>query len=649
MRALDQDMLAAFEARGVPDTAWVDALNERAYWTTNTQPVPAQEMAERARAMAEALGYERGRAFALGIIGYTLYMRSEHEQALRPLLEALALTEIHEDETIEANVLSALAMVYVSLGHFEQALSCGLRSLTLHKQQGNRREAAWSHMGLGTSYFEVGDYDRANRNFMEALDLFTELGVVTGEARALTGLGLLYHTRGDQDRAHEFLTRSLGLFRTAGNKLGEARALNDLGIVYQHREAFDEALACHQESLRLRIETGNRQAECTSLINLGKLHLQRGDVADALLSLEEALTLAHSINAKPRMYQAHQALSEAYEAKGNLTQALFHQKAFHQYKEEVFGEETSAKINHMQVSFEVEKAQQEAEITRLRNVELREKNEQLETLLQELKAAQVQLIQQEKLASLGQLTAGIAHEIKNPLNFVNNFAALTVELAAELSESLKGEREGDRDAAEETDDLLADIGFNAGKIQEHGKRADSIVKSMMLHASGKKGERRPTPLNDLLDEFVNLSYHGMRAQHPDFNVTLERVYDPAVGHLETVQQDIGRVFINLLNNAFFAVFEKAQHQAGYAPKVSIQTRREAHGVTIVIRDNGPGIPPEVQARIFEPFFTTKPTGVGTGLGLSLSHEIIAHGHGGTLSMESEPGAGASFTLTLPLP
>ena len=267
----------------------------------------------------------------------------------------------------------------------------------------------------------------------------------------------------------------------------------------------------------------------------------------------------------------------------------------------------------------------------------------VEAALAELRATQQQLVQSEKLASLGALTAGIAHEIKNPLNFVNNFASLSREIAAELAEELDG-------AADPAlvQELLEDLQSNTERIETHGRRADSIVRGMMQHARGGQGQREPTDLNALVDEHVNLAFHGRRAQVPDFNVTIERDYGDDVGEVEVVPQEIGRVLINLVSNAFDAVSARAAAEPdAFTPTVRVATVRTAEGVEVRVADNGAGIPEDVLPHVFDPFFTTKPTGQGTGLGLSMSHDIVEFGHGGRLDVESEPGRGATFVVGLP--
>ena len=284
-----------------------------------------------------------------------------------------------------------------------------------------------------------------------------------------------------------------------------------------------------------------------------------------------------------------------------------------------------------------------------RTQELQEKNQELATTLKKLKATQDQIIAQEKLASLGALTAGIAHEIKNPLNFVNNFAELSAELTEELLEEIENQKDRlDLESKEYIEEILSDLEQNVKKINEHGKRADNIVRGMLMHSGGKAGERQPTEINALLAEYVNLAYHGMRAKDTTFNITIETHYDDSLAPLNVVPQNISRVFLNVINNACYAAHEKKkQIGEGFSPQLWVSTKNLSDRVEIRIRDNGNGIPQEDLGKIFNPFFTTKPTGQGTGLGLSLSHDIIVQEHRGQIKVETQAGSYAEFIITLP--
>jgi signal transduction histidine kinase len=273
---------------------------------------------------------------------------------------------------------------------------------------------------------------------------------------------------------------------------------------------------------------------------------------------------------------------------------------------------------------------------------LEKAKERVEVTLSELKATQNQLVQSEKMASLGELTAGIAHEIQNPLNFVNNFSEVSVELIEEMLEEMQ---KGD---IEEVKALAEDIIQNLEKISHHGKRADGIVKGMLQHSRASSGEKEPTDLNVLADEYLRLAYHGLRAKDKSFNATLETHFDESIGKVNVLTQDMGRVILNLITNAFYVVKEKKeQHPEGYEPTVSVSTKKIKDGVEISVKDNGNGIPESIKEKIFQPFFTTKPTGQGTGLGLSMSYDIVTKGHGGDLKVETKEGQGTTFLISIP--
>ncbi|GAB2687975.1 hypothetical protein GCM10027037_07910 [Mucilaginibacter koreensis] len=309
----------------------------------------------------------------------------------------------------------------------------------------------------------------------------------------------------------------------------------------------------------------------------------------------------------------------------------------------IFGRAGTFRKQQKQVEKVTEKNSELEMLVAERTAELTRQKDELQLTVQELKATQAQLIQQEKLASLGELTAGIAHEIQNPLNFVNNFSEVSAELIDEMEAELN---KGDM---EEAMFIAADIKQNLEKIRHHGKRADGIVKGMLQHSRASTGQKEPTDINALADEYLRLSYHGLRAKDKSFNAEMITHFDPAMPKVAMVGQDVGRVLLNLFNNAFYAVKQKQQTCiAGFKPTIEVSTVVKNGKAVITVKDNGTGIPEDVQDKILQPFFTTKPTGEGTGLGLSLSYDIIVKGHKGEIDINSKENEGAEFIITLPL-
>jgi len=311
------------------------------------------------------------------------------------------------------------------------------------------------------------------------------------------------------------------------------------------------------------------------------------------------------------------------------------QKALEKEREKTHEEEERRKfISAQKAELELIVSERTAELTNQKN--------ELQEALNDLKSAQAQLIQSEKMASLGELTAGIAHEIQNPLNFVNNFSEVSTELIEEIKHELKAGN------GKEAIAIADDLGENLQKITHHGKRADAIVKGMLQHSRASTGNKEPTDINALADEYLRLSYHGLRAKDKSFNATMETHFDESLEKVNIIPQDVGRVILNLFTNAFYSVSEKKKLlKDGYTPIVSVTTKKIKDKVEIRIKDNGIGIPQKVLDKIYHPFFTTKPTGQGTGLGLSLSYDIIK-AHGGEIKVETKEGEGAEFIINLPV-
>jgi two-component system, NtrC family, sensor kinase len=294
------------------------------------------------------------------------------------------------------------------------------------------------------------------------------------------------------------------------------------------------------------------------------------------------------------------------------------------------------------VQLSEEKKDQALNQQKILQEEVNRQTAELRSTLHNLKSTQSQLIQSEKMASLGELTAGIAHEIQNPLNFVNNFSEVNTELLTEMTAEIE------KGNLSEVKAIAKDVIDNEQKINHHGKRADGIVKGMLQHSRSSSGQKEPTDINALCDEYLRLSYHGLRAKDKSFNATMKTEFDNSIGKINVVPQEIGRVILNLINNAFYAVNEKQkQNPNGYEPTVTVSTLKHNGKVEIKVKDNGNGIPQKISDKIFQPFFTTKPTGEGTGLGLSLSYDIITKGHGGELKVETKEGEGSEFIVQLP--
>ncbi|HLE57796.1 MAG TPA: ATP-binding protein, partial [Rhodothermia bacterium] len=403
--------------------------------------------------------------------------------------------------------------------------------------------------------------------------------------------------------------------------------------------------------LEIRRERAGPLVVATCLIDLGKLFLAMERPDDAITRLNEALSIAREADHKPRIHASLEALAEAYRMKGEMDTALQHYMEFHRVNVDVLSTDTDTRLQHLEISLEAAAAQKEAQLVRAYNEELKEKNDELARLLQELKDAQEMLVQSEKMASLGQLTAGIAHEIRNPLNFVNNFSVVTKDLAEELADEITEHRTEKIETVEDdlrgiTEEIIA----NAERILEHGSRAGQIVNSMLVHSRQSGGRKTEVDVNELVLTCIDLAFHGFTADKEEFEPAIECDFDTEAGTFQVIEDEVARVVTNILNNAFYATCEHARSAGdGFEPRVRIRTARRDGMIEITVADNGPGIPDENKKKVFEPFFTTKPTGSGTGLGLSQSYEIVQKRHGGTLKVSDTPGGGATFVVNIPLP
>jgi signal transduction histidine kinase len=430
------------------------------------------------------------------------------------------------------------------------------------------------------------------------------------------------------------------------------------------RNQLPLAIEYYRESYAQGMTEASLRETATTCNAIASVFKKLGQIDSAIFYAKEGLRLGLQLDYKNRILAASSLLGDIYAEKDPI-EAVKYYKIASAAKDSLYGVQKVLQLQS--ATIKEQERQAEAEAARIAyqnrirqwtmmggitavlvialifyrsNRQKQKANQVLEKTLTDLKTTQAQLIQSEKMASLGELTAGIAHEIQNPLNFVNNFSEVNDELLKELK------TEADKGNLEEVKAIAKDIGFNSEKINHHGKRADAIVKGMLQHSGSGSGKKELTDINALADEYLRLAYHGLRAKDKSFNATMKTDFDASIGNIKIIPQDIGRVILNLINNAFYAVDEKKkQNPVEYEPTVSVCTKKTNGKVEIMVVDNGNGIPQKMLDKIFQPFFTTKPTGQGTGLGLSLSYDIVK-AHGGELKVETKEGVGSDFIIVL---
>ena len=630
--ALVPDSISSLEARlaalaGEETPERVDALNALGHALPWAETERRFALATEARDLAERLGYAAGRAAALVGVGWARHAQNDSLAALPPFLEAEADAALLP-EAWAFTLQTGLASVYSSLGDFEGVFRTLTALLDQVRAEGDAEREAWTLHGLSHAASDLGDAAQALDLGRQSLAAFEARADERGtlEAHVAVGTALRLLGRLDEARAHH--EASLALGRAFGHAPAESRALHDLGLLALAEGEPERALPLLRDALAQRRAADNPRAVASSLLATGAALHGAGRTDEALATLHEALALADTLGARLHVSRAHLALADAYDGHGDPAAALRHLRRHMGVREELIGRETTARL-------QAAEAQAEARRARSDSARARQHAAELEALLAELHRTQARLVQSEKVASLGRLTAGIAHELKNPLNFVTNFAGLSVELVGEL------EAEADPEARRE---LLDDLRTNARTIEAHGRRADAIVSAMMAHARGGTGEPRPTDLAALVRQSAEAARQvraAAGASVPEITFDLDAETEPVT----LVPEEIGWAVAALIDNALRAVAERTG-DAGVVPAVSVRVGRQAGTVEVVVEDNGSGMTDEVRARAFEPFFTTRPTGEGTGLGLSLAWDV-AQGHGGTLTASPADGGGARFALVLP--
>jgi two-component system NtrC family sensor kinase len=607
-------------------------------------PDSAIIMGRQAVDLARTLNYSTGEANALSLLGECLHLVGDFPQALECQFNALRISREIKDQDIESNSLDFIGIAYVDLGEYRQGLTYLYQAKKINDKfslNSNKMMGAFRLSNIGHAYEKLGMRDSA-LFFQQQAQILShvlshDLPHSPETALILTRLGVIQSDLGNQAQALIHYRNAIHI----GDVLNLGSAQFRIAELFYTLNQPDSSLYY----ARLAFINNHRASEKTWLLEtsnlLVKLYKAKNKIDSAFHYQEVSMVLKDSLFG-PEKFHRLQLL--AINEQQRQQEIIQRQKEI-QHEKEKF--ENNIKMVALLVivgfflllAIILYRNNRQKQYT---NVLLQQQKEKVESTLSELKSTQAQLIQSEKMASLGELTAGIAHEIQNPLNFVNNFSEVNREMLEELkTERLKPKAERDEQAQ---DEIINDVIENEEKINHHGKRADAIVKGMLQHSRANTGKKEPTDINALADEYLRLSYHGMRAKDKSFNVDFKTDFDQSIGKINIVPQDIGRVMLNLFNNAFYAVNEKKQKLNGtFVPAVNVSTKKENEHVIIKVTDNGNGIPQKVIDKIFQPFFTTKPTGEGTGLGLSLSYDIIK-AHGGEIKVETKESEGSEFIV-----
>ncbi|ALW84641.1 hypothetical protein AUC43_05825 [Hymenobacter sedentarius] len=662
------------------DTGRVNLLNALALAQYATAPQQTFAAYQEVLPLARRLHYAPGEAEALLGLGFYHRFRNEYGPAIAYTQQAQQIFRRLGDGLNLVKCLYNLSYIEFGQGHFAQAMAYSLDGLRQAEALHNKHWAILLYSQLGNTYLQLGEYDKAHQYLVQGLRLAEPAGDLSGIGHCAMILGDVYRQQGHWAQARRYYER--GLATSTGNSAdkGITLTLLRIGAMDERMGLYREAFATGFRILR-RIK---RLSDVGSLpeaqLLLAQAHLHAGRLDSALVYGRQALRAGQRSGTKSTSRDASEVLAEASARLGHFADAYRYHVSFKAYQDSLNSQDLSHRTAALQYQFELDKKQSQIRLLTRNEQLIRQKNQQQRWLLlgamvglaavgglsgllwrnnrakqranarleqqqQALKAAQAQLIQKEKMASLGELTAGIAHEMQNPLNFVNNFADVSAELVEELAEE---HQRIARDTALETE-LMDSLRQNLHKISGHGRRAARIVTGMLEHARPISGVRQPTNLNALVAEYLRLAAHGPHTTAPAFHPTLITDFAADLGLVEVVPQEIGRVLLNVYANALYAVQQKAATLGPtYHPEIVVSTRRCAAQVEIRVRDNGVGMPAAVKEKAFQPFFTTKPAGEGTGLGLSLSYDIITQGHGGTLSLESQEGECTEVVLAFPL-
>lgn len=622
-------------------------------------------------------GSKKELAWQLNSVGITQRVLGNYGDALEYMMESLKISRSIGDSNTTIEALLAIGFTYAFVEMWDDALKFQAQALDIYREMNDSLGIARIYNDMGVTNMRAGKLEVALDQHKKALAIRLKSKEHYYTFASFLYIGDLLEKLNRIPEAIQYYESAFNYTKFSSFRVSQIDAGISLGRAYQKSQDYDKALNMLALAYEVALEMDDRSFQAQAALFKAKVYLAKENPRLALFWLHNAEKAAAE-SSLVYLAEIYQSIGETYSKMGDFRNAYLNQLKYSRVKDSMDVAENLEKITRLSNRLEFENKQalqnqnhekelilKQAEIRRekvtrnfslfgmfvamvlmiiafIRFVEKQKLNKKLSETLSDLKSTQSQLIQREKMASLGELAAGISHEIQNPLNFVNNFSEVSRELISEVFEELsKGNQQ---DAM----NILEDVKENLDKINHHGKRADSIIKGMLQHSRSSSGTKEPTDINALADEFLRLAYHGLRARDKSFNALMKTDFDPKLGKVNVIPQDMGRVILNLITNAFYAANEKRiTGKENYQPTVQVSTRKTKDKVMVLVQDNGNGIPQHVLGKIFQPFFTTKPAGEGTGLGLSMSYDIVTKGHGGELTVETSEGLGTTFTIVIP--
>jgi two-component system, NtrC family, sensor kinase len=628
------------------DSTRYQLLARLGYFYAETKTDSALYFLNLAQSIALTNNKKLSAAYALDGIGYCLMKLNAYGQSLEAFNEGFNYAEDPKNERSAWNVWPDL-----SLSQMQTNTLTGL------------------HTDIGHLLGETGNIDQQRFHYEEGLKLARANNYFESLSLLYSSIGKMHLAQGMLDSALYMQRAAVTLSLETGYQKYLCAFYNDMARIYLEKGKYDSAKIYLHTSISVATDVYNDAGRLEAYKILTGLFLDRKNKDSSLYYANRYLEDVNSLENHQDLGNAFENLFKAYALNKMMDSAYKYQGLALTTKDSLYNDKIKVLSEFQNLSFSEKLRIQQLEKDKLisqgnirtyallggtsliillagifyRNSrQQRKAHDEVKKAYAELRDTQGQLVQREKMASLGELTAGIAHEIQNPLNFVKNFAEVNIEMSDEMIEAINDGR------SEDAKNLAADIKVNQQKIRDHGKRADSIVRNMLQHSRSSSGQKEPTDINALVDEYVRLAYHGMKAKDKSFKAECKTQLSTIVGKVNVIPQEIGRVILNVVNNALYYVDHKARKNIpGYKPEVFVSMVRTGNKIEIKVKDNGDGIPEENRDKIFQPFFTTKPTGEGTGLGLSLSYDIVTKSHGGEIKVESTEGKGTTFIILIP--